>query len=305
MSDTVEKVEKIYCHDGYGRNNDALAIAAMCNRNNNCDPMAMAMMGNGGFGGNWNNPFAYMMMMAMMRWLGIGDGYGYGMNGQNAQNIELQNQIQSLRSQLQDNQNTNLLRQAIGDGFNRNDFALSQLSQNLNFDFNGLKECCCQVQAAIQQVAGQVGFTGERVINAAQMGDMNIITQLKDCCCQNKELIQRMGYENQLGQKDIIFNSQKGFDFVNRSVERGFAESGFIAERNKCDVITAINAAQQRTADLLTNHWSNAQQREIQDLKAELSNLRQTERILGRMTGNPYYAGGNGCGCNGNNYGGF
>lgn len=298
MADTVEK---IYCHDK--GNNDAL-MASLLSRNNNCDPMAMAMMGGGGFGGTWNNPFAYMMMMSMMRWLGYG-GDGYGMNGQNAQNIELQNQIQSLRSQLQDNQNTNLLRQAIGDGFTRNDFALSQLSQNLNFDFNGLKECCCQVQAAIQQVAGNIGFTGERVINAAQMGDMNIITQLKDCCCQNKELVQRMGYENQLGQKDIIFNSQRGFDFVNRSVERGFSESGFIAERNKCDIVNAINAAQQRTSDLLTNHWSNSQQREIQDLKAELSNFRQTERILGRLTGNPYYANGNGCGCCGNGNSGF
>lgn len=297
MADTVEK---IYCHDK--GNNDALYALLANQRNNNCDPMAMAMMGNGGFGGNWNNPFAYMMMMAMMRWLGIGDGYG--MNGQNAQNIELQNQIQSLRSQLQDNQNTNLLRQAIGDGFTRNDFALSQLSQNLNFDFNGLKECCCQVQAAIQQVAGQVGFTGERVINAAQMGDMNIIQQLQNCCCDVRENISNLRADLQLQNcqnTGAILNGQRD---TNAIVSQGFSQLGFVAEQNKCDIVNAINAAQQRTSDLLNNHWSAEQQLKIQDLKAEISNLRQTDRILGRLTGNPYYAGGNGCcGCGNGNYG--
>lgn len=41
-----------------------------------------------------------------------------------------------------------------------NGFALSQLAQTLNIDFNTLQKCCCDVQAAIQQVAGQrdLGF---------------------------------------------------------------------------------------------------------------------------------------------------
>lgn len=305
-TNTVNTVEKIYCHDrGYRENNDAL-YALLSQRNN--DPMATACMMGGGFGANqWmNNPFAYMMMMAMMRMFGWGDGYG--MNGQNAQNIEVQNQLQAIRTQLSDNNNANLLRQAIGDGFSRNDFALSQLAQNLNVDFNSLKDCCCQVQSAIQQVAGTVGLTGERVINAAQLGDMNIISQLKDCCCQNKELVQRMGYENQLGQKDIQFTTQHGFcelgskmqfgfDFLNRSVERGFAESGFNAERNKCDIVNAINAAQQRTVDILANHWNAEKDNKIQDLKFELSQERQNNFIASRLN-----ALSNGCCGQGNNY---
>lgn len=69
-----------------------------------------------------------------------------------------------------------------------------QTAQTLNIDFNTLQKCCCDVQAAIQNVAGQVGFSAERVINAINLGNTGIITAVKDCCCQTqKELIQMAG----------------------------------------------------------------------------------------------------------------
>lgn len=301
----MENVEKIICCDR-GRDDNALTAAILAGQNRHDDnPMAMAAMMGGGFGMNqWmNNPFAYMMMMAWMRNFGGGWGDGYGMNGQNAQNIELQNQIQSLRTQLQDNQNANLLMKAIGDGFQGSDFALSQLAQNLNVDFKALSECCCDVRAAIREVGGQVGFTGERVINAANLGDCRIIEALKDCCCQNKELIQRMGYENQLGLKDVNFNTERGFcqlgrefqtglEFVNRSVERGFAASDYATQKQTCDIINAGNANTQRIIDTLNGHWSDESNRKIQDLKFELSQERQNNLILSRLGGY------NTCGCN-------
>lgn len=50
----------------------------------------------------------------------------------------------AIRTQLQDNQNADCIKSAIqGDGF-----ALSQLAQTLNIDFNTLQKCCCDVQAA-------------------------------------------------------------------------------------------------------------------------------------------------------------
>lgn len=48
----------------------------------------------------------------------FGNGWvdqGY-QNGQNAQNIEMQNQLQAIRTQLQDNQNTDCLKGAVMDG---------------------------------------------------------------------------------------------------------------------------------------------------------------------------------------------
>ena len=49
---------------------------------------------NGGMGNWMNNPFAYMMMMAWMR--------DWNNRGGNLQDTELQNQIASLRIQLED-----------------------------------------------------------------------------------------------------------------------------------------------------------------------------------------------------------
>lgn len=98
--------EKIICCD---RDNDnALAAAIYANgRRNDNDWPAWAMM-NGGMNNWMNNPFAYMMMFALFRngfgW--GGEGYGFG---QGQQNIEMQNQLQAIRTQLQDNQNSNLL----------------------------------------------------------------------------------------------------------------------------------------------------------------------------------------------------
>lgn len=302
--------EKVYCYDHPSayNNHDALAIAAMNHNNGNNDWWPMMAMMNGGMGNWMNNPFAYMMFMALFRNGGFGwggDGFGWG---QGAQNVEVQNQLQAIRSQLQDNQNSSLIMDAIGNGFNRNDFALSQLSQNLNIDFNTLQKCCCEVQAAIQNVAGQVGFSAERVINAVNMGDCNVIQALKDCCCQTQQLVQRMGFENQLAQKDTInamqrgfsdlgFHTQVGFDRTNSGLERGFSQIGYDTQKQTCEIITAGNANTQRIIDTLNGHWNDENQRKIQDLKFELSQERQNNLIISRLSGN------NGCGCH-NNCGG-
>lgn len=119
----------------------------------------------GGGMNNWmNNPFAYLMFLALFRngGFGFGDGNGAGIA---TQGIETQAQLNAIRTQLQDNQNANCIKSAI----QGNGFALSQLAQTLNIDFNTLQKCCCDVQAAIQQVAGQVGFSAERVINAGNL----------------------------------------------------------------------------------------------------------------------------------------
>lgn len=136
MADTIEKV---YCTGDGGNDNLAAALLA---RSNNNDPMAlMAAMGGGM--GNWmNNPFAYMMMMAWMR--------DWNNRGGNLQDTELQNQIASLRTQMQDGNNTALLMDAV----KGNNVALGQLAQNLNCDMNQLQNAVCGVQAAIQDVGG-------------------------------------------------------------------------------------------------------------------------------------------------------
>lgn len=295
-----EITEKIYCCDR-GNNDNALTAAILANNNRRDDwgPMA-ALMNNQN---DWmNNPFAYIMFLALFRG-GFGGGWGDG-NGYGAQGIELQSQIESLRNQLGDNNNTQLLREAIGDGFTRNDFAISQLAQNLNIDFNTLQKCCCDIQAAIQNVAGQVGFSAERVINAVNMGDCHVIEAIKDCCCTTQRQIADFRADTQLQMCQQTNTLQRGQDFINRSIERGFAAQGFQAQQDKCDILRAGQDNTQRIIDTLNGHWNQEQQLQIQDLKAQLSQRDQTDAIFARLR-NGGCGCNNGCGCGCGNNSGF
>lgn len=270
MADTIEKV---YCTGDGGNDNLAAALLA---RGRDNDPATMLAAMNGGMGGGWNNPFAYMMMLGMFRFM-----YGDGWNGQNGnvQRAEIQSQIDSLRNQMSDNHNSDLLMGAI----HGNNQDLKTLAANLNCDFNALQSSVCGIQAAIQDVGGKVGFSAERVINAANLGNLNIIQQLKDCCCTTQQNINRMGYENQLGQKDIINSMQRGFDFNNRSIERGFSALGFQLQQDKCDIIRSNQDNTQRVIDVLNNHWQQDLQQKYNDARLELSQQRQNATIIAAL----------------------
>lgn len=209
-----EVTEKIYCCDR-GDNDNALAAAIMSNGNRRDDWGPMAAMMNGDMNNWMNNPFAYMMFMALFRNGGFGFDNG---NGAGTQGIEMQAQLNAIRTQLQDNQNADCIKAAI----QGNGFAIGQLAQTLGIDFNTLQRCCCDVQAAIQQVGGQVGLSAERVINAANLGDCNIIQALQNCCCQTQRQMADFRADIQLqnckdtgelrnGQRDLGFAITQGF----------------------------------------------------------------------------------------------
>lgn len=275
--------------------NDAMMgglLGAMANRDNN-NPLAMAaMLRDRDDADMWNNPFAYMMMMGMMRYM-YGADWNNRDNGADVQRAEIQGQIESLRNQMADNQNSNLLMGAIqGNG---ND--LKMLASNLNCDFNALQNSICGIQAGIQQLGGQVGFSAERVINAISQGNLQMTIALKDCCCQTQQNIIKMGYDNQLGQKDIVNQMQQGFSYTNTGIERAASNLGFQMQQDKCDVIRAGENNTQRIIDTLTGHWSQEQANEIQDLKFKNSQLQQNIYFANLMNG--------GCGCGAGVAGGY
>jgi len=112
---------------------------------------------------------------------------------------------------------------------------------------------------------------------------MNIVQQMTDCCCQPQQNIIKMGYENQLGQKDIENSMQRGFDFNNRSVERGFSSIGFQMQQDKCDIIRANQDNTQRIVDVLNSHWQSDLQQRYNDARLELSQQRQNATIIAAL----------------------
>lgn len=285
-----EITEKIYCCDR-GDNDNALTAAILAGNNRRDDWSPIAAMMGGGMNNWMNNPFAYMMFMALFRNGGFGFGNG---DGTSTQGIETQAQLNAIRTQLQDNQNADCIKSAI----QGNAFALSQLAQTLNVDFNTLQKSCCDIQAAIQQVGGQLGFSAERVINAVNLGDCNVIQALQNCCCQTQHQIADFRADIQLQNCKDTGELRNGQEFINRSIERGFSAASYETQRQTCDIINNANANTQRIIDTLNSHWSDEKSLQIQDLKFQLSQERQNNLInerFNRLNGN--YGCGNSCGC--------
>ena len=273
----METVDKILC----------------CDKGNNSDPMAMAAMMNGGLNNQWNNPFIYLVWMMFARRM-------WGNDENKVQDAEIQSQLSAIRTQMADNQNSNLLMDAI----KGNNIAINQLAGNLNCDFNTLNSAICDVRGGIDRLSGQVGFSAERVINAVNTGNLNLIQNLKDCCCQTQQNIIKMGYENQLGQKDIQYATQRGFcdltanmqrsfDYTNSGLERGFSNVAYETQRQTCHIVNAGNANTQRIIDTLHNHWQDETALKLQDAKFEISQLKQNQYIAQILNG--------GCACGANN----
>ena len=262
--------DRIYIDRGI----DAGTAALLTNNNNNTLPWLAAM--NGGMMGNgmWNNPFVYIILLALF---GRG-GFGFGNNGccDNPQ-------IAQLAAQMSDNQNSNL----IMDGIKGNASAISTLASNLNCDFNSLNTAICNVQNAITNVAGQIGFSSERVINAVNMGDCNVIKAISDCCCNTQQSILKMGYENQLStcqQTNTLTNEMtQGFSGLNYAISNGFAQVGYANAQQTCDLITAGKDNTQRIIDTLNSHWNQDLQQRYNDARLELSQKAQNEYLIAQL----------------------
>ena len=249
-------------------------MGSMFNRQNN-DPMAMAAMMNGGMN-SWNNsPWMYLIFLALFG----GGGFGWGNRNGQFQDAEIQSKLNQLSTQMQDGNNTNLVMYAI----KGNKTALGQLASNLNCDFNQLQSGVCAIQAAIQEVGGKVGYSAERVINAVNLGDMNIVQQMKDCCCQTQQNIIKMGYENQLGQKDIVNGMQQGFSYTNTGLERGFSNVGFQMSQLACDLKTNANDNTQRIIDTLNGHWQEDIQLRLNRAELERSQQSQDATLIAAL----------------------
>lgn len=270
----------ICCGDPYRGNNDALAYA-LAGRNNNDALMGallgqrdnsagMAAMMNGGMN-NWaNNPFIYLvwMMFANRMW------------GNNCENGGCNNaQYAALQNQISDNQNANL----VMDGIHGNAGAIRELATNLNCDFNTLNSSICDVKAGIQQVAGQIGFSAERVINAVNMGDCNVIQALQNCCCQTQQAILKMGYEQQLATCQQTYTLSNGQRDLGVAISQGFAATAYETQRQTCDLLNAGERNTQRIIDTLNTHWNQDLQQRYNDARLELSQLRQNATLIAAL----------------------
>lgn len=266
--------ERIIVQD---RGYDAGLAALIQNANRgNWDPAAMmAMMNNNGFGGNGSWWWIFIFLLFGM-WGGWGRGFGNGLN-----QAETNADFARLAAMGNQNNNTDLLMQAI----NGNKEAINTLSTNLNCDVKSIDTALCSIQNAIGKVGSEVGFSAERIINAVNSGDNNIIKAISDCCCTTQRSIDsvnlnitKMGYENQLAncnQTNTLQNAiTSGF---NSLLADNATKFGIIGD--KIDAQTAI----------INDKFCQLEMREMQnkiDALRDEKNALQSSALLQQQTQN-------------------
>lgn len=232
-----------------------------------------AVNGNSNGMNNWmNNPFMYLIWLAYM-----GNG-GFGLGNRNngavdaTQNAEVMAQLNSLREQIQDNQNTNAIQSSVND----NASALNNINNGMGLGF-------------ASTTAG---------INSASMnnviGQKDMASQMASCCCDIKSNIlnQTNALQSQMASNhsaDQLLSAQNQAQTISRvdqlanGVQTGFSQIGYQSEKNANAILQGQQAQTQTILNTLNAHWNDELQSKYQDAKLELSQLSQNATLIAAL----------------------
>lgn len=210
----------------------------------------------------------------------------------------------------EENDYTDLLMQAI----NGNKDAINTLSTNLNCDVKSIDNALCSIQNAIGKVGGEVGFSAERVINAVNAGDCNVIKAISDCCCTTQRSIDSVNLNLTQMNADNRLSICQQTNTLQNAITSGF---NTLSSENatRFNILGAkIDAQTQMINDKFCQLEMREMQNKIDTLRDE-KNALQSSALLQQQTSNivsqirpcpvPAYLTCNPYGCNGglNGYG--
>lgn len=214
-----------------GRANDVGAIASMLN----------AKGGEAQSSGLWNNPFLYLIWLAF-----LGNRGGLFGGNQGAFDVNINDKLNSLASQIAGNQNANLTFGAIKE----NATAINGIASALGLN-------TASINASINGAA-----------SANALGQSDLRSAMQNCCCENKTLVQAMGYEGQIRDLQNTAALTSRIDQLANGIQSGFAQIGY-------------NQTQQ-TQRILDQMCANATQ-ELRDKLNAAERNAQTTQILARV----------------------
>lgn len=235
-----------------GNRMDPNLVAALMNGRNNQDAW-------GGSGCWW-----MWIILLFFMWGGRGFGNAFG-GGEGA--------CAGIPAQLNNATGRELLMQAI----QGNRSAIDQIASALNCTSQQLQSSLCNIQGAIDKVAGQVGMTSQGVINAVQSTGCQIGNQIAQCCCNLQSLINqstcniqndvtRQGYENQIATLNQT-NQLQG------TINNGFTDNRERAT-NQFNILSAKLDAQNV---LMNERFSELEKRQLQET---INSLREEKNAL-------------------------
>ena len=202
-----------------------------------------------------------------------------------------------------------------------NQTVIQTLATTFNTDISNVQQSLCALNGGIDKLSGQIGLSGQQVINAIQMGNLNLVQQLMSCCCDTKTLITQQAHETQLATMEqtntLSDRMQTGFSDIRQLIDNQTAQmtAGFqgikdMFTQNKIDSLQAeVNRLQANannsTQTAYLQNYINSQiapmQTTINNINSRIPQIPNPAYLINTNTGcgaNYGYGCNSGCGCN-------
>lgn len=239
-----------------GNKMDPNLVAALMNGRNNQD----------GFGGA--NGWWLWIIVLFWLWGGRGFGNGFGNGNECCAN--------GLPAQLNNDYGRELLMQAI----QGNRSAIDQISNALNCSTSQLQNAICNVQGAIDKVAGQVGMTSQAVINAVQQQGCEIGNQISSCCCNLSSLINQStcATQNMITQQsfDNQLRTLEQTNVLQNNINNGLANN----REQSTSQFNILSAKIDAQSQQIQNAFCDLEKREMQHTIDSLREQKQTLELF-------------------------
>ena len=208
--------------------------------------------------------------------------------------------------------------QAIMDAIRGNQTAIQTLATTFNTDIGNVQQALCALNGGIDKLSGQIGLSGQQVINAIQLGNQSILQQLATCCCNIRENLTAGFNEvkiNSIEQANTISDRLRtGFTDLHQQIDQQnlvmtaeFQSIKDMFTQNKIDTLQATvtelqNNANNSAQTAYLQNYVNSQvapiQAAINTLVNRIPNTPQPAYLVNTNTScGANYAYGNGCGC--------
>ena len=243
-------------------------IASLCQQRGLDPNMVAAMMNNNRGNGYGDGAWWWIIILLIFGWGGFGNGFGGGFGGRGtAQGLA------DLGNLVNNDAGRELLMQAIQGNGN----AISQLATTTHCDYTALQGAIASLSQSLCQVGNQVGQSALQVINAIQMGNSTLASQLASCCCDIRSEIAAFKGSTDLQicqQTNALTNS---INFVNASVERGFAAEAYERQAQTNAIVQAIANQTTFIGDKFCQLELREAQNKIDTLRTENQSLKFAE----------------------------
>lgn len=212
-------------------------------RNGNC--------GDNMWGGQ--NGLLWIFLLLLFGW----GGNGYGNRGQ-AVNETVEAAIQKARA---DGVSDSMLMDAI----KGNQSAIQTLANTFNTDITAVQQALCALNGGLDKISGQIGLSGQQVINAIQTGNMNIVQQLMNCCCDIRENLAT-------GFNSVKINAMEQTNTLSDRMRTGFTETHQLIGAQTAQMVAGF----QSIKDMFTQNKIDTLQATVNQLQNNANNSAQT-----------------------------